>query len=1095
MAGELGKLTAIIGADIKQLKRNVDLAEKELVGYSNKTDKQLDKTDRRWKKHGTGVAASMNAMKASALGVVATLGAITFGIQRLTSASVETAASFEQMEVKLNKLTKGEGKKTLDELNQWALDMPVNTQKAVASFTLLKAMGLDPSIKTLQTLTDVASIFGEDTLTRLSLQLGQAAAKGKIMAQDLNIMAEAGINARGYLQDAFGMTLEEIQKSGIAIKDIIAVIFAGMERDFGGAAKDMMGSWMGLKTVTKSYWVEVQRAGMEKGAFDALKDSLVDVNTFLKENKESLAEIINIMGQVSAAAITMGTNLAEAWLPFGIMAGLTIKKMMELMSIVHLVEKDAPDFTSIMQGQAGKIKKEIKELQNFIKKGGGPLNFLTFAKDAAIASTKIKELKGQLEGIEGALEFEKVKKAVAELPVIGDDYSGILEEQAKQVKGLAELETARAKIIKEYTLETRTLLGIYTEEEQHIDKIKKSFQDLKDLAQRKYGIELNTSKAQAASIKNYKEALGVLERLKKVVDVVSRTPVIGDVYEIGELREAELFGKAALLEDTPDKIAPTALEDFAEDVGNSLASGIRVGVTDGLGAGLDAAIQSFATSIGLAVSDSITEAIGAGPMAEIMGPVAGAIAGSIVGAGVDALRGTSDKEERRRHDAAVKSLTENTDAIKRNTEFLRNESSSYTSSIFNITEALTRSREEAGLPAGITLPEIGERSDVLDEYEQVDFGNIANQAQEAGLSLDQYKAALELFAVKVDNLQKDIIGSAADLAQGFGDAFLTSFAVSEREFKKTGDDLTKALFETFTTEGSFTEVIRDFGIAAVDAVGGIETLTRFLGDADKSTQEYADGLKLLNKLTEAQTNQFAKYAQDAYGGTLGAMKDFKEAQRTSGFGVSDWQNEIFSITGAIGALNVNADDYYDKSGELFAKQFEAIKTLVSLAEQQLDAYKDAQKSIEQQIWELTGGDQAATTSAGAWDDRFATLLGEATTKSLTGEIDLTAVSEFQSFIPNWIDAMTAAGFGREQLTQQAISALANISAGLDVPIQDLEGIVTDTTANVNGEIGPQKEVHVHLYIDGKEIGYTISDQIDALNEPLIVSLQSVMEQG
>ncbi len=195
---------------------------------------------------------------------------------------MQTASSFERMEIQLDKITKGKGTDVLSELNAWALDMPVNTQKAVDSFRLLMAMGLNPTIETLETLTDVSSIFGEQTLSRLSLQLGQMSAKGKVMSQDLNIMAEAGINARKYLQDAFGMTVEELQGSGIEISDIISAIFAGMKKDFGGSAKEMMKSWDGLKTVTRSYFVELERRLMDAGVFDAMKDGLSDFNDEMK---------------------------------------------------------------------------------------------------------------------------------------------------------------------------------------------------------------------------------------------------------------------------------------------------------------------------------------------------------------------------------------------------------------------------------------------------------------------------------------------------------------------------------------------------------------------------------------------------------------------------------------------------------------------------------------------------------------------------------------------------------------------------------------------------------------------------------------------
>ena len=70
-----------------------------------------------------GIGASYTKLKGSIFNLkTAILGAIGgIGFTTLAKGALETASSFEQMEVKLNALTKGKGKQTLDELNEWAL--------------------------------------------------------------------------------------------------------------------------------------------------------------------------------------------------------------------------------------------------------------------------------------------------------------------------------------------------------------------------------------------------------------------------------------------------------------------------------------------------------------------------------------------------------------------------------------------------------------------------------------------------------------------------------------------------------------------------------------------------------------------------------------------------------------------------------------------------------------------------------------------------------------------------------------------------------------------------------------------------------------
>jgi tape measure domain-containing protein len=206
-----------------------------------------------------------------------------FGMASLAGHMEKTAEGFEQLEAKLDILYRGRGKQVLEEINAWALDMPINTQKAVDAWVQMKALGIEPNIERMQVLTDVATIFGDDVLGRIVLQLGQMSAKGKVMTQDLNVLAEAGINARKYIMDEFAMTVDEIQNSGVDINRVIETLFKGMERDFGGSAQRMMSSWRGLKETAASYFVEIERRVMDAGIFEAMKQSLASLNAGMKD--------------------------------------------------------------------------------------------------------------------------------------------------------------------------------------------------------------------------------------------------------------------------------------------------------------------------------------------------------------------------------------------------------------------------------------------------------------------------------------------------------------------------------------------------------------------------------------------------------------------------------------------------------------------------------------------------------------------------------------------------------------------------------------------------------------------------------------------
>lgn len=218
------------------------------------------------------------ALAASAVFVTAALA-----MRKLSMSSIAVAADFERMGIKLNKLTDGRGMETLLEINKWALEMPVNTQEATRSFVTMQAMGLEPTIKKMQSLTDIAAIFGEEALGRVSLALGQMSSMGRLSAQDLNQLAQVGISSRKILREAFGMSVKEIQASGIEMNKILDEFWKHFKKNFGGAAKEAMSSWQGLVVTFKGYIVEIQRQVMDAGIFDALKKKLAEVNQSMRD--------------------------------------------------------------------------------------------------------------------------------------------------------------------------------------------------------------------------------------------------------------------------------------------------------------------------------------------------------------------------------------------------------------------------------------------------------------------------------------------------------------------------------------------------------------------------------------------------------------------------------------------------------------------------------------------------------------------------------------------------------------------------------------------------------------------------------------------
>lgn len=258
-----------------------------------------NKTKNVFSKVGNSLSSSLDRAKTKVFSLqsaILGLGA-GYGLQRLASSAIETASAFEQFEVKLESLTKGKGLETLTAINDWALDMPVNTQAAVDAFTMMQAYGLNPTIEKMEMLVNTSAIFGEDAMPRIARALGQMKTLGKLSAEELNQMSEAGVNARKYI-DELGFSFEDLQKKiaagEIPIDRAINAIWEGLNRDYSGSAKRLQNTWKGLIATFKSYATEIARVGMGGEVFKKLKGYLKGVNEELKvwatTNKELIQQ-------------------------------------------------------------------------------------------------------------------------------------------------------------------------------------------------------------------------------------------------------------------------------------------------------------------------------------------------------------------------------------------------------------------------------------------------------------------------------------------------------------------------------------------------------------------------------------------------------------------------------------------------------------------------------------------------------------------------------------------------------------------------------------------------------------------------------------
>ncbi len=392
-----------------------------------------------------------------------------------------------------------------------------------------------------------------------------------------------------------------------------------------------------------------------------------------------------------------------------------------------------------------------------------------------------------------------------------------------------------------------------------------------------------------------------------------------------------------------------------------------------------------------------------------------------------------------------------------------------------------------GAGGGKAIEFIGGMTDVVEKFINAQKGKIEELKKIGPLLDDDTLGPWQKLKIVIDSgaLSVEQMTEALGIQTDAWDAFIETMKKFEKERQTITDDVAFFMDDLKGNVTPLDHAIKDINdrfdtwVESMEDAGGKSNLLNFQRqEAIAVTTQLYDAEGELIDVEEKRLKQIEDFI-----GLAENIQDFNLQRSRRGFGISDWQNEIFKITERINALDENSESYNDKVYALMSDQFSATKELVALADQQLNAYLDAQKSIEDQMWELTGGSLSQTTSVSTWQSRFDDLFA----KSQGG--DLEALSDFQSFIPRWIEALSSAGFSAEDLAFQAAGALSGINTGLEGPINDFSAAAeTSVTADIQSE--PQV-IHMHLHIDSKEIAYAISEQIDEGNIELLTSIKGI----
>lgn len=208
---------------------------------------------------------SMDAFKEGA-GALVGLGAsltagVTLPIVGIASASVMAAGNLEQTKIAFTTMLGGaqQAGVYLEKLRDFAASTPFEFNDLTAASKKMLALGFSAQevIPTLRIIGDTVAGLGggAEMIDRVTLALGQMKAKGKVSAEEMRQLAEAGIPAWQALASQIGVSIPEAmkmaEKGAISAATAVPAILAGMNEKFSGLmegqSKTLLGQWSNVK--------------------------------------------------------------------------------------------------------------------------------------------------------------------------------------------------------------------------------------------------------------------------------------------------------------------------------------------------------------------------------------------------------------------------------------------------------------------------------------------------------------------------------------------------------------------------------------------------------------------------------------------------------------------------------------------------------------------------------------------------------------------------------------------------------------------------------------------------------------------------------
>ena len=333
----VGQVIAKLGLDQKEYEKGLRKAEKQADKAGSKIGSIF--------KNAFSVTLGVGMFEALKKGFTSTMGtAISFN-SMLQTAQIGFATMLGSAE---------KAQKFLDDMADFAVKTPFEYPELLEAAKRMLAYGFaaEEVLPTLRAVGDASAALGSGAvgIDRITLALGQIQAKGKLAAEEMRQLTEAGVPAWHILSEAMGKTVPELQdmvsKGLVPGAKAVEMLTSGMTKRFGGMMASMEDTWQGVTSSIKDIW-RMTVGTLTSNLFRGLNTMLIKVRDFLqqfynvvqtvmgKKSKQATDGLVQSTEDQAAAMTDVGDAAEEA--------AKRAKKNLQTFDEVHQLQEDMAD--------------------------------------------------------------------------------------------------------------------------------------------------------------------------------------------------------------------------------------------------------------------------------------------------------------------------------------------------------------------------------------------------------------------------------------------------------------------------------------------------------------------------------------------------------------------------------------------------------------------------------------------------------------------------------------------------------------------------------------------------------------------------------